>query len=324
MTNIYYKIKPLIPRRLQLSIRRFLIKQKRNKYTHIWPIIESSSSKPKKWNGWPERKKFAVVLTHDVELQRGFDRCQMLMKIEKQLGFKSSYNFVPERYKVSPTILKAIQAEGFEVGVHGLNHDGKLYSSKNEFDRRAIKINQYVEQWEAVGFRSPAMHHNLEWIKKLNIQYDASTFDTDPFEPQSDGVNTIFPFSVKGKSPKESYIELPYTIAQDFTLFILMKEKTINLWKKKIDWIAQNGGMLLVNTHPDYMDFVNKGNHPEEYPIDYYTELLTFIKTRYKNQYWHALPKDLATFWNNRNEKNAPFGNNEKQHLTVENAFNEL
>ena len=37
----------------------------------------------------------------------------------------------------------------------------------------------------------------------LNIAYDASTFDTDPFEPQPDGVNTIFPFWVPRRSESE-------------------------------------------------------------------------------------------------------------------------
>ena len=104
---------------------------------------------------------------------------------------------------------------------------------KKVFNERAIRINQYLKDWEAVGFRSPAMHHNLDWLHKLQIMYDASTFDTDPFEPQSDGARTIFPFWVNGDSFQNSYLELPYTLAQDFTLFILLKEKNIKLWIKK-------------------------------------------------------------------------------------------
>jgi len=42
------------------------------------------------------------------------------------------------------------------------------------------------------------MFHNLKWIHDLNISYDASTFDTDPFEPQHDRAGTIFPFWVNG------------------------------------------------------------------------------------------------------------------------------
>jgi hypothetical protein len=146
------------------------------------------------------------------------------------MGFRSSFNFVPERYAVDPALRAELTAAGFEVGVHGLNHDGKLYSSKAEFDRRAVQINDYIREWGAVGFRSPAMHHNLEWLKALDIEYDASTFDTDPFEPQPDGVGTVFPFWV-ARDDGSGYVELPYTLAQDFTLFVLMKEKGIDLCK---------------------------------------------------------------------------------------------
>ena len=38
------------------------------------------------------------------------------------------------------------------------------------------------------------MHHNLDWISELEIDYDMSTFDTDPFEPMPQGAGTIFPF----------------------------------------------------------------------------------------------------------------------------------
>ena len=70
------------------------------------------------------------------------------------------------------------------------------------------------------------MHHDLDLIGALDIQYDLSTFDTDPFEPQPDGVGTIFPFWVDNKRNKNGgYVELPYTLPQDFTPFILMREK---------------------------------------------------------------------------------------------------
>lgn len=132
-----------------------------------------------------------------------------------------------------PELRNDLENRGFEVGVHGLKHDGKLYTSGKIFKERAHRINHYLKKWNAVGFRSPAMHHNLEWIHDLHIDYDASTFDTDPFEPQNDGVGTIFPFWVEHKTLRKGYVELPYTLPQDSTLFIIMKEKTNNIWKKK-------------------------------------------------------------------------------------------
>ena len=240
-----------------------------------------------------------------MDTEFGQKKCHDLIALEETLNFRSSFNFVPERYPVDPGLLNVLVNKGFEIGVHGLNHDGKLYKSRKIFNERAIKINNYLRDWNAVGFRSPAMHHNLEWLHELNIEYDASTFDTDPFEPQPDGVGTIFPFRVSGKSGHKGYIELPYTLPQDFTLFVLMREKTIDIWKKKLDWIAENGGMALLNTHPDYMHFGNGKPGLEEYTTDYYAELLEYIKDKYNGRYWHVLPKEIAHYWNSGGYSNS-------------------
>src|ERR1700746_3430317 len=50
------------------------------------------------------------------------------------------------------------------------------------------------------------MFHKLDWLHDLDIEYDASTFDTDPFEPQPDGHGTIFPFWVP-KGDDGGYVE---------------------------------------------------------------------------------------------------------------------
>ena len=296
INRLYYLVKPFLPRTVQIALRRRVISIKRSRYADIWPIYEKAATPPKGWTGWPHQKQFAVVLTHDVEFAKGQIRCRKLMELEAEIGFKSSFNFVPERYEVSRELREHLTCHGFEVGVHGLNHDGKLYQSRQIFSDRASRINQYIKEWKAVGFRSPAMHHNLEWIHDLDIEYDLSTFDTDPFEPQSDGVGTIFPFWVNGNNGQKGYAELPYTLPQDFTVFALMKEKSIDIWKKKLDWVARNGGMVLVNTHPDYMSFDRRQPGLEEYPVEFYTEFLNYIKFEYQGQYWSALPSEIARF----------------------------
>jgi hypothetical protein len=296
MKKIFYTLKPLIPRSFQIFLRRILVNIQKEKFKDVWPILHSAAAKPGNWKGWPEGKQFAFILTHDVELQGGHDKCKQLLLLEKELGFKSSFNFVPERYKVSPELRKIIWDEGFEVGVHGLYHDGKLFRSKEIFDERAKQINNYLKEWNSKGFRAPAMHHNLEWIKELNIEYDLSTFDTDPFEPQSDGVGTIFPFWIEGDGTKNTYVELPYTLVQDFTLFILMKEKSIRIWKEKLDWIVENGGMALLNVHPDYLNFENK-NRLEEFPVQHYSDFLKYVRENYSGKYWNVLPYHVAQYF---------------------------
>ena len=130
------------------------------------------------------------------------------------------------------------------------------------------------------------MHHNLRWIHKLNIKYDLSTFDTDPFEPQSDGVKTIFPFIVEDEEKQSRYVELPYTLVQDFTLFILMRATDIRIWQEKVDWIVEKGGMVLLNVHPDYLNFEDKQKSREEFSVNLYIDLLKYIKEKFSLIYF--------------------------------------
>lgn len=305
LVDLYYRLKPFIPRRLQIAIRRNIALRKRTRYRNEWPIDEAAGRVPEGWSGWPEGKRFALVLTHDVDTHRGMNRCLPLMEIEKQLGFRSSFYFVPERYPVRFDVLQTLNREGFEVGLHGLDHNGNLFRDRKIFRDKAKRINRYLREWGSVGFRSPCMFHNLDWIHDLDVRYDASTFDTDPFEPQPDGVGTIFPFWVPRDGGTQGYIELPYTLPQDFTLFVLMGETSIDIWKRKLDWIAGKGGMALLNTHPDYMVFEGRKPGREEYPIRYYSELLEHVRCRFKDAYYHSLPRDLAE-WFRRNRPGGP------------------
>jgi peptidoglycan/xylan/chitin deacetylase (PgdA/CDA1 family) len=295
--RLYYPLKPLIPRALQLFLRKRMVLRQRLKHTAIWPIDEKAAEPPKGWQGWPEQKRFAFVLTHDVDSQKGYDKCLALADIDERHGFRSSFNFVAEDYHVSPELRMALTARGFEVGLHGLKHDCYLYWSRKNFSRQAVSINHYLKEWGCVGFRSPAMHRNLEWIHDLEIEYDASTFDTDPFEPMPTGAGSIFPFFVRHPSNTNGYVELPYTLPQDFTVYVLMEERTTDIWKRKLAWIAKHGGMALLLMHPDYINFGGEKPGREEYSSALYEEFLIHVKKNYSGQYWHVLPKDMARFW---------------------------
>ena len=258
---------------------------------------------PEGWPGWPEGKQFALLLTHDVEGPGGLEKCRQLMQLEKRLGFRSSFNFIPEGdYQVSPELREELRQHGFEVGVHDLEHDGKLYRGRQDFARKAERINRHLKEWGAVGFRSGFMLRNLDWLHDLNIQYDTSTFDTDPFEPQSEGCNTIFPFWVRHSESGHTagaagYVELPYTLPQDSTLFLIFREKTMEIWCRKLEWIARHGGMALVNVHPDYASFSGERSSREKYSIDIYESWLRHVAEKYSGKYWNPCPAELATWY---------------------------
>ncbi|HEX8280569.1 MAG TPA: glycosyltransferase, partial [Chthoniobacterales bacterium] len=295
-----------MPQSLRTAIRREFALRLRQRVRNTWPIMPGSERPPEDWAGWPDGKKFALVLTHDVEGQAGLNKCGQLMEVERELGFRSSFNFIPEgNYTVPRELRDKLTANGFEIGVHDLRHDGRLYQSRREFNQNASRINHYVREWGASGFRSGFMLHNLDWLHELEIRYDASTFDTDPFEPQPEGRNTVFPFwvadSVAGNGSNghtrptaRGYVELPYTLPQDSTLFLLLRETNVDIWIRKLDWIAQHGGMVLVDTHPDYMAFPGGRRRSTEYPVALYQEFLSYVRSKYPGEYWHALPRQVA------------------------------
>jgi hypothetical protein len=300
INHIFYRLKPLIPRPVQIALRRQLAKHKRRKNGYMWPIDPNSAKPPEGWPGWPDGKQFALILSHDVDTLKGYNDVLKLADIEEAMGFRSSFNFVPERYGVvALDLLGELKQRGFGIGVHGLKHDGRLFSSKKIFDQRSPRINAYLKKWGSQGFMTPSMIRNHDWMHALDIGHCLSTFDTDPFEPEPDAVGTIFPFWVSNTSSNHGFVELPYTLPQDSTLFIILQEKTIRIWKEKLDWIVEKGGMALLNTHPDYMNF-GGCNGNLSYPHQHYVDFLGYVRRRYDGKYYHALPTKIAAFCNQR------------------------
>lgn len=324
----YYRLKPLIPRPIRFLVRRWFVQRKLKHVRDIWPVMPGSERPPEGWKGWPDGKKFALVLTHDVEGPEGLEKCRDLMRLEMEMGFRSSFNFVPEgSYRVSPELRTELTRNGFEVGIHDLRHDGRLFESHSRFQESAERINKYVHEWGAAGYRSGFMMRNLDWLHALDVEYDMSTFDTDPFEPQPEGERTIFPFWVPGGKPDrpyggngalngtetpagtngrkpatshnghDGYVEMPYTLPQDSTLFLLLREETSDIWKKKLEWIAEHGGMALVNIHPDYIDFSGSGQTNAEYPVARAREFLDYVSKRFAGTFWQPLPRELAAWF---------------------------
>ena len=209
-----------------------------------------------------------------------------VIELEGKHNFKSAWNIVPYKYKIDKSIIKELQDNEHEIGIHGYNHDGKLYYSRKIFNQRAKLINEAIKKYNAAGFRSPMVHRNLEWLQELNIDYDSSCFDYDPYQPFPGGTGSIWPFKA-GK-----FIELPYTLPQDHTLFYVLKVKDIRIWINKINWPVKNHGIILNHTHPDYL--IEKEHFKK------YEELLVYLKNL--NNSWYCLPKDIANRWQKKSK----------------------
>ena len=204
-----------------------------------------------------------------------------LAKMEERLGFRSAWNIVPHKYPVDRGLLEDLKHRGHEIGVHGYNHDGRLFESRRLFSRRAELINQAIESFGSTGFRAPMVHRNLQWLQALDIDYDASCFDVDPFQAMAGGVGGVWPFFA-GK-----FVELPYTLPQDHTLFVSLGETTPRIWIEKLAYLRKLAGMAMLITHPDYLDT------PER--LEIYRIFLEHLAEQ--TDCWKALPREAASWW---------------------------
>jgi glycosyltransferase involved in cell wall biosynthesis/peptidoglycan/xylan/chitin deacetylase (PgdA/CDA1 family) len=278
----FYRIRPLIP----TAARQWLQKRRNRKLGQKpeWylPTELADYSIPSPNSSiWPNEAEYSLVLTHDVESADGMRLIPQLAEIENNLGLRSCWNIVPYKYKVDRGIVNDLVAQGHEIGIHGYNHDGRLFSSYQEFMRRVPAINRALEDYKAVGFRAPMVHRNLRWMQHLKIEYDASCFDVDPFQAMPGGCGSLWPF-MAGK-----FVELPYTLPQDHTLFVVMQQNDDLLWRNKLDFIRKHRGMALMLTHPDYLTSFHK--------LDLYRRFLMHMLE--SGTPWHVTPLEMSRWF---------------------------
>lgn len=296
----YYALKPLLHRRLQLALRRAYAPIQARRVFPAWPVepvlverrddelrrrlAQTPDGRLPMVNFWPEGRRHAVILTHDVESVAGIENIGRVREVERRHGFVSSWNLVAEWYPIPDGLFDALRGEGCEIGLHGIRHDGRLFASRADFESNLPAICRYVAEWDVVGFRSPATHRNAAWIGELPVLYDSSFPDTDPFEPQPGGCCSIFPFRLG------EVVELPITLVQDHTLWEILRERGIEPWTSKSEWIMRQHGLINVIVHPDYV------RDPAR--LELYDRFLAFLAAQPSG--WHALPRDVARWWRQR------------------------
>jgi peptidoglycan/xylan/chitin deacetylase (PgdA/CDA1 family) len=296
----YYRVRPALPRRVQIALRRGFTRIQARAQFPRWPVepglhdlyallfdwAAHVAGEPVPWIApWPRDYSWALVLTHDVEQELGYRSLHLLRDIERELGYRSSWNFVPRRsYRVEESVVEELTADGFEVGVHGLYHDGRDLESLETFQERLPEMQEYGRRWGAVGFRSPATHRSADLMPLLGFDYDSSYPDTDPFEPQAGGCCSWLPYFLG------DVVELPITLTQDYTAFVLLRRPDESLWVEKTEVLRERGGLALLITHPDYM--------LDEPLLEAYRRFLA----RYRDdaEVWKPLPREVSAWWRRR------------------------
>ena len=248
---------------------------------------------------WPDGAPSCLIMTHDVETSAGRDFTFKLMELDASRGIKASYEVVPEeRYEVPDEYVRQIRDGGCEFNVHDLSHDGQLYQKRDVFLQRAKKINQYIKKFHAHGFRAGIMYRNLDWYDAYEFSYDMSVPNVAHLEPQRGGCCTVMPFFVG------DILELPLTTTQDYSMFYILNDRSINLWKTQLDLIRKRNGLMSFISHPDYL--INRSNRQVyESLLDYLQQMMA------RESVWAALPGDVDRWWRARRQmKLVPSGDN--------------
>jgi len=292
----YYLLRPLLPRRLQLALRRLFSRIQARTSFPRWPyeparhdlarqiyrFVVTITDAPPPWIApWPSPYSWALVLTHDVETAVGYDKMLEICALEEERGYRSSWNFVPRRYGVEDARVEQLTDRGFEVGIHGLYHDGRDLESIEMIRERLPAIREYADRWGASGFRSPATQRQWEWMGMLGFDYDTSFPDTDPYEPIPGGSCSWLPFFI------DDLVELPITLPQDHTLFVILRRAGASTWIDKARQLRERGGMALMITHPDYLT----DRSIEQAYVSFLEEFQGDAAA------WMALPRDVAGWW---------------------------
>lgn len=296
--RVYYGLRPLMPRRAQIAMRRLFTRLQSRRAFPRWPAepsLHDFSEQLLQWvadaagepvpciAAWPDGHGWALVMTHDVEHAAGRDAIERVRAVERAHDVRSSWNLVPERYEVADALVARLRADHCEVGVHGLRHDGRDFASPATLRRRLPEIRRWADRWGAVGFRAPAMHRHWTWMPALGFDYDSSYPDTDPYEPMPGGCCFWLPFFNRGM------VELPVTLPQDHTVLTILRQRG-SILETKTDLLRTRGGMALLIVHPDYM--------LEDDALALYDGFLA----RYADdpRVWRARPQDVSDWWRQR------------------------
>lgn len=307
--QLYYAIRPLLPVRVRKYMQRSALRARQHASDFpSWPTdrtvdrlfekllyatlkTDPQTSVPFIWF-WPEGKQACVLMTHDVETARGLQACDSLMSLNQLFDIPASFQLIPHaRYQVTQETLDQMRSRGFEVNVHDWEHDGSLFRNPGSFLKYADAINDLASRWNAKGFRAGALYRNIDWLEKLEVEYDMSVPNSARLDPQSGGCCTIFPWFI-GR-----LLEIPVTMVQDYTLFQLLDDYSLEIWKRQLETILEGSGMASFIVHPDYIQ--------DQRSRAIYCELLHLLsQMRTSRNLWITQPGAVNLWWRQRSQMN--------------------
>lgn len=213
-------------------------------------------------------RRGAVCISHDVDSIECYNFVEEVVRLNNQHKIKSTFNFLTHwGYKVDRSLLRNMEKDGFEVGLHGYTHDIALgYRGKRKI-RKHIKKAMDELGLPVKGFRAPAFAVSrdlLEVLQELGFKYDGSL----KVRAIYGGVETCYPY----KYPGIDIWEVPLT-TQDDRLFrdqYLTCEEGLGIAKELTERIIGVNGAMVINTHPRLLKM----------RLRFYTEFLSWLSKK--------------------------------------------
>jgi hypothetical protein len=252
--------------------------------------IETLSEKKlqrKTWSG----KRYACLITHDVETRSGLQKARGIKKLEDNYNVPSAWYIPSKQYSLDHEIVKELANYG-EIGAHDTWHDGELIRlPEQKLVKRLREAKGALEKiikCSVEGFRAPLLQHSPTILRGLNEAgyiYDTSIPTWEPKHPRTmrpHGVGTTYPLFF------DTVTEIPLSTVQDcqllYTLGLEPKE-VIAKWFSMMAVIKELGGCCVFLSHPEYKLF-DRSN------LTVYEELLNNVTS--DEQVWLGTPKQLA------------------------------
>jgi len=239
---------------------------------------------------WPDGKRFALLMTHDVDTRRGMAASGAVLDEMAALGLKPCFFLVGRGYAWDDGLCDAIRQAGGEIGLHGDVHDNRIaFETADRAGQRLDSCQERIQRHEILGFRAPSLLVSDALYEALGTRFawDSSVPDTDTHTllgPRR-GCGTIFPFR------RQQTLVLPTTMPADDRLELLGYEgmELISVLRRKWEHVREVGGLCHFLTHPEPHLFGRRVLR------DLYRALLEEILDA--GDAWIATPSMVAEYW---------------------------
>lgn len=309
-------------------------KDKHNRYVespsflYDTPIISDYLIKQGAYFHYPDKKKFAVCLTHDIDnihyktsnfisylYNNGFNKhffsnikyvlqsnnvfknFDIITDLEKEYGAKSTFFILMDEFDFKKRYLiddikfdlLKLMDDGYEIGLHGGYYS---YDDENLLAKEKLKLERFIGK-KVIGIRNHYLRFETPktWViqKKCDFKYDTTYGYSKSIGFRNGLCHPFKPFDNETNDFID-ILEIPLNIMD-----INLKSNNLNtLWikcKKTIDLVKRNSGVLTILWH-------NESLLPEYRPILYllYQKILDYCK---RNEAWMTSCSSLYEWWKN-------------------------